>query len=700
MSYFSPWKEEAWPGYPTGVPRKGLLGFDTVRMMGPWRNFITNEIKSGRFPSWNPHQFGGAPMAANFQSALFFPPNLIYLILPFHIAWTILIVSQPLLAIFGMYLLLKELFNGSLSTHKRINALTIIFLSLMYGFSSWMSVWIEWNIHGFVYALLPFALLFIYKKKTILTILTISAIIFAGHPQMAMIGITALLIASAVWKKFKWMLAVLSVVTLITSVQWWPVLKYYQQASREKQSGEFSYGKTLLPWSQIPQLLAPNFFGNPATGNFSGKLDFLESTAYSGIAILGFAAMGLLAKSKNPETRNFAIAIFMLIALLVLPNPISLLIGKLNIPIFSTSVASRWLMLLPLSLILLAAVGIEHISLSCKAGPCSAGRNFSEKARPFWERPGLYIPATLIMIFTLSLWIYALSFPPEFRSVSFRNLLIPSAIAGLFLFIFSFRLADRQSTMKIFLFTLGILSIGELILFGWKTMPYTEKRFIYPVTPVLTKLQGLSRDGSRFAATDGSVLETNFATYYGLYDLSGYDALYPRRIGELVWTANNNGIPVKDFSRSTVVVPAKPSQARNNLWNLGGVRWIVNKDDMLAEHPGQRSNDLSSDFELIWEEGKWQIYENMKVFPRSFFVSDISPAEQGPITPAEIMLYQSNKIEISVSAPTDGYLILTDTYYPGWKASVDGTGVNILPAFGAFRAVEVSKGSHTIRFNL
>ena len=111
--------------------------------------------------------------------------------------------------------------------------------------------------------------------------------------------------------------------------------------------------------------------------------------------------------------------------------------------------------------------------------------------------------------------------------------------------------------MKIFLFTLGILSIGELILFGWKTMPYTEKRFIYPVTPVLAKLQGLSRDGSRFAATDGSVLETNFATYYGLYDLSGYDALYPRRIGELVWTASNNGIPVKDFSRSTVVVPAK-----------------------------------------------------------------------------------------------------------------------------------------------
>lgn len=729
MSYFSPWKEEAWPGYPTGVPRKGLLGFDTVRMMGPWRNFITNEIKSGRFPSWNPHQFGGAPMSANSQSALFFPLNLIYLILPFHIAWTVLAISQPLLATVGMFLLIKSLSYESLSTHQRplrgasINALTIIFLSLMYGFSSWMSVWIEWNIHGFVYALLPFALLFIFKQKSVMAFMTTIMIIFSGHPQMAVIAVTALTIASLVWKKFKWFSKILVLSALITAVQWMPTLRYYQQASRDKQSSEFSYAKTLLPWMQLPQLLAPNFFGNPATGNFSGKLDFLESTAYSGIAILGFALLGLISykfpyiplknkpsDSESGLTEKFCLAVLCLIVLLVFPTPVSLLLGKLNIPIFSTSVASRWLMLWPLATILSAAAGIKYISLSC-----SAGRNFSEKARPFWERPGLYMPAALILIVTLSLWIYAFFLPSEFRSVTIRNLIIPTFIAGLFLLTFSFRLADRQSGMKVFLFTLGFFSIWELVLFGWKTMPYTEKRFIYPVMPVLAKLQELSRGGSRFAATDGSVLESNFATYYGLYDLSGYDALYPRRIGDLVWTAGNNGIPVNDFSRSTVVVPVKQSDARNNLWNLAGVRWIINKDDMLADHPGQKSNDLSSDFKLIWEEGKWQIYENTKAYPRSFFIPDISPAKPStvlylakqdpaphdpitPITPAEIISYMPNRVEISINAPTDGYLVLTDTYYPEWKASVDGTVANIVPAFGAFRAVPVSSGTHMVQF--
>ena len=45
-----------------------------------------------------------------------------------------------------------------------------------------------------------------------------------------------------------------------------------------------------------------------------------------------------------------------------------------------------------------------------------------------------------------------------------------------------------------------------------------------------------------------------------------------------------------------------------------------------------------------------------------------------------------------------GYLVLTDTYYPGWQATVDGEPTEILPANHAFRAVELSAGDHTIIF--
>ncbi len=93
VSFFSPWKEESWPGYPAGVPRKDLLGFDSARMMGPWRKFMANQLRLGKFPTWNPYQFTGAPMMANSQSAVWFPPNWLYLAFPFSIAWSLLVLS-------------------------------------------------------------------------------------------------------------------------------------------------------------------------------------------------------------------------------------------------------------------------------------------------------------------------------------------------------------------------------------------------------------------------------------------------------------------------------------------------------------------------------------------------------------------------------------------------------------------------------
>ena len=364
-------------------------------------------------------------------------------------------------------------------------------------------------------------------------------------------------------------------------------------------------------------------------------------------------------------------------------------------------------MLWPLATILLAVVGIDLFIEQTTS-------NTAKKARPFQERPGLYLPLAVICFLVGILWATAFLVPPEFRSISIRNLIIPTGIAALWIVaingdklfrsptIVSHLNSLRLNTQSLLLTILLLTSIYELIAFSHKTMTYTEKEFIFPTTPVIKKLQQLSADYSRFASTPGSTIESNFATYYGLYDLSGYDALYPRRVGELVWAAQNNGQPVADFSRSTVVTPTNPSSARDNLWNLAGVRWILNKDDLLAEHPGKRSNDLSTDFKLIWEEGKWQIYENINAFPRAFFTTEetlSSPPPSSAITPAKITTYQSTLVKIEVDAPTDGYLILTDTFYPGWQATLDGQKTQILPALHAFRSVQVPSGKHTLEFN-
>ncbi len=54
------------------------VGGDLVSQFVPWRLFALNEIEAGRFPWWNPYVFCGTPFAANIQTSLFYPLNLLH----------------------------------------------------------------------------------------------------------------------------------------------------------------------------------------------------------------------------------------------------------------------------------------------------------------------------------------------------------------------------------------------------------------------------------------------------------------------------------------------------------------------------------------------------------------------------------------------------------------------------------------------
>ncbi|MDX1523221.1 MAG: YfhO family protein, partial [Anaerolineae bacterium] len=60
--------------------------------------------------------------------------------------------------------------------------------------------------------------------------------------------------------------------------------------------------------------------------------------------------------------------------------------------------------------------------------------------------------------------------------------------------------------------------------------------------------------------------------------------------------------------------------------------------------------------------------------------------------------YAPERVELVADLASPGWVVLTDTFYPGWQATFDGQAVDILQGNLMFRAVEVPAGRHEIIF--
>jgi len=65
---------------------------------------------------------------------------------------------------------------------------------------------------------------------------------------------------------------------------------------------------------------------------------------------------------------------------------------------------------------------------------------------------------------------------------------------------------------------------------------------------------------------------------------------------------------------------------------------------------------------------------------------------------ARIVVDRPERVEVETHVDAAGLLVLTDTYYPGWRATVDGTPATIVRSDHAFRGVRVEPGDHHVVF--
>ncbi len=720
VSWFFPYKAGGWEGFSEWITHKEFILADVVRQLYPWRVLSVDLLKSGVLPLWNVYSFAGTPLMANVQSAVFYPFNILFFLIGGRWAWIISIMIQPLLAFLFMFLFMRSL---------KISRVSATFSSIGFAFIGYIMVWFEMGIIGHAALWLPLILWGITKyikiKSAIFLVLSALGMtfsIFAGHAQTAMYVLlfsVAYFIVMGKGKLSTRQLAIGLIVLFLgislAAIQIVPALELMALSPRDKISSTRTFHAFITPPSHIAMLFAPDFFGNPASGNFWGKT-YGEFMSYSGIVLLMCALIGFV---TNFRKRLIKLSFFtVIIAFLVAYVPfVAELIFQSHIPILSTGLPSRTIFLAGVGFVIASAYGVEALQKNSRK---------SENRR-------IIISVIIFLSVYVLLWTLTFIMPIESANAAIarRNLILPTGIA----FLSALLIMGRKYFKHAFLLWIIMFACmgGEYAYFMNKYLPWSPSHYMFPSHELINELKKMS-GVNRIYGYGTARVDTNLFVQWRLQSPEGYDPLYIRRYAEFM-RAGTTGKLETDLPRSDALLPDstpnKDTYKKQVLLNVLGVRYVLDKDDFAPKKWNPRTDVFRTErFKLIYQEYKWKIYENTQALPRAavFYdyaviknkdtaiqtlfdkkfpyrkklITESAPnfsAQPSSITPAEITSYSANSVTIRTETKKPGLLFLSDNYYPGWKAYVDGKQVGIILADYTFRAVEISRGKHTIRFS-
>jgi len=705
VNFFSPWN--AYPGF--GSPVKNNAMPDVIDQIYPWKTLTIETLKNLQIPLWNPYSFSGTPHLANYQSAVLSPFNLLFFILPFIDAWSLLVLLQPLLAGLFMFAFLKSL---------KISNEGSVIGSLGFMFCGFITTWMAYATLGYAILFLPLALLAIEKfyqtgRNKFLILLSFSLLLsfFSGHFQIS-IYFFLFVLAYIFFKLFQkrnirntcYLMLYTFLGILLSLPQLLSSIEAYTQSLR---SGIFEKGE-VIPWGYLSTFLAPDYLGNPVTRNdWFGH--YAEWNAYVGVIplILGFYAM---LKTRKKEILFFGLT-GLLAILFSFQTPLLDLLVALKVPVLSTSALSRIIVLFSFSVCVLAGYGLDRLIDDIKQ------KNIKH----------IYLLLTLLTVIFVALWAVVslkLLIPLDKIIIAKQNLILPTIIFFVFwvLTTLSFLAVHlkKEFLIKLLPIALTLVVVFDLLRFSSKWMPFDPRSLIFPNLPIsneLNQLSGFERVLSNMGGT-GTI-------YYRLPALDGYDAVYIKRYGEFVASLGDGKLT--ESARSMVILPLNGFHTKQAV-NLLGAKYIVHKvADGHAPWAFPFWTYPAETFPTIYNDGVYQIFENKNAFPRTFLVNSYAVEgnpqkildtmfsssfdlrnelvlEQDPKFnldgkgTAKIDKYSSGKILITTNSTGSNLLFLSDVYYPGWQAFVDGHQVQIYRADFTFRAIFVPKGQHQITF--
>src|SRR3989344_36680 len=321
VGVYHPWADQFW-GFVAGVPYKNIALTDVFSQLYPWRTLAMDLIRGWQLPLWNPYSFMGGPLLANWQSAPFYPLNLLMLLFGDVTGYGLMVAVQPLLAMWFMLLFLREI---------KVSKAGSFVGAVSFAFGGFMMTYLEYATTGQILTFIPLSLwlterfLRTSQMKYLLGLsLSVFFILTGGFFQPAfyallVISTYAFVSGAVISKKIisRQLLRMFFFLLLgigLAGIQLLPTAELLSLSIRtlDHNISEYQYG--LLPLRHLVTLIAPDFFGNSATGNYFGFMQYQETSGYFGVVCLILALTALLFSKKNFRVRFFSL--FFLVSLL------------------------------------------------------------------------------------------------------------------------------------------------------------------------------------------------------------------------------------------------------------------------------------------------------------------------------------------------------------------------------------------------
>jgi hypothetical protein len=726
-----------------------LFGTDTIEAGVMFRSFYSSFVKQYHaIPQWDPYLFGGLPFVDAMHGDTFYPLAALQFFLPIQRALGWKLVLTVFLAGIFTYLCMRAF---------KFSRLVSLLSAIAYMFSANLVSWVYGGQDGRMYvtSLLPLLFFFLQKaldtKKWIYYMglgLSIGLLLLANHPQLAYYAMWAVglyflfFLASGFWggkeriasQRIKPLVkpVVLFVLAVVIGlglslVQLLPPYIYVNKYSPRAEGGKgYEYA---VSWSAHPEELAsqvvPEFSGlnTQDESTYWGRNAFKQNSDYGGIIPLIFAIFAFLFVRDRKRWFFLGLSILALIYSLGGHTPIYRLFYYLVPQVKNFRAPGLILFLLIFSLVFLSAMFMERLSKGIKApsDQKKLSKTLLITVAVFFGLAFLFSVAgeTLLSIWTGILYpgiasskirVMNQNLPNIARGFWLVALLVGLACAAVHL------LARGRIKPVVFAFWIGVLLIFDLWRVDFKFIRNFDYQSYFRKGSAIEFLQK-DKEEFRVLSLPGTFQGQDIPAFFDLMQVFGYhgnqlkayDDFTERSYRESARTQEEYGQRYAQF-----LFGIKP--------DLLNVKYVLSSGSL--DHPK---------FEQVFQGDGVFVSRNRSYLPRVRIVSDYEVVtdrqtiltriadpdfdyrntiilEENPpdfsgrtdtlevVGRASVQEDRINTQLVQAELSQPGFLVMSENYYPSWKAYVDGKEAKIYRTDYLFRAIYLDQGSHQVRF--